>query len=203
MYADTNRACWLPWRRRCFRTPLGSERLGARRCVLRRSGVLLHAAAEEIDVPALPPCRCAARRRGVLSRARRCSSATRWTVHTAQRGGGTRSASVRSEWQASRALVVSKSSVSTQSCALRLHEVADAPPCGGTTVELEAVFGAARSPIIRLITPGPQVMMFRLFVAGCCWCACCLRQAQTVANWDPWCSSWALVGDFLLQGGAH
>ena len=110
---------------------------------------------------------------------------------------------MRSEWQASRALVVSKSSVSTEVCALRVHELADAPPCGGTTVELEAVFGAARSPIIRLITPGPQVMMFRLFVAGCCWCACCLRQAQTVANCDPWRSSWALVGDFLLQGGAH
>ena len=110
---------------------------------------------------------------------------------------------VRSEWQASRALVVSKSSVSTQSCALRVHELADAPPCGGTTVELEALFGAARSTIIRCITPGPQVMRFRLILAGCCWCACCLRQAQTVANCDPWRSSCALVGDFLLQGGAH
>ena len=110
---------------------------------------------------------------------------------------------VRSEWQASRALVVSKSSVSTESCALRLHQVARAPPCGGTTVELEAIFGAARSTIIRVITPGPHVMMFRLILAGCCWCAGCLRQAQTVANCHPSRASWALVGDFLLQGGAH
>ena len=185
------------------RTPLGWERLGVQRCVHRRSGVFLHAADDRVDVPGLPPCRCAARRRGVLSRARQCPSAARWTVHTAQRGGVTRSARVRSGWQASRALVVSKSSVSTQSCALRVHELADAPPCGGTTVELEALFGAARSTIIRLITPGPQVMRFRLILAGCCWCACCLRQAQTVANCDPWRSSCALVGDFPLQGGAH
>ena len=123
-----------------------------------------------------------------------------YSAHEVEAHGAPR---VRSEWQVSRALVVSKSSVITQSCALRAHELADAPPCGGTTVELEAVFGAARSPIIRLITPGPQVMMFRLFVAGCCWCACCFHQAQTVANCDPWRSSCALVGDFLLQGGAH
>ena len=190
-------------RKALLRTPLGEERLGTARTGQRRTSMILHAADDGIDDPTLCQAVCPARRRGELSRAAGWPPAIRWTVHTAHKGGVTRTAVLRSDWQASCTLSASYVSCISRPCALRVHELADAPPCGGTTVELEALFGAARSPIIRLITPGPQVMMFRLFVAGCCWCACCLRQAQTVANCDPWRSSCALVGDFLLQGGAH
>ena len=115
--------------------------------------------------------------------------------------GVTRTAISRSDWCAWRALYVSYVSCISRPCALRVHAVDHAPPCGGRKVDLEALFDAARSPVIRCITPRRQVIMPRPVLAGCCCCAGCLHQAQTV-NLRPF-ALYVCAGTRLPASGGY